>query len=434
MRHHDDHDCGTTGGDTMTKRTTNGHDHGGSNGTVRWLAAHELSDLPAHLAGGLVASQEPDETPIWGEQMPDPDALAAAVDRAKRAVALQGVDELMQAKSPADIAKDLEAEREVRDLDRERTLNRRKAEVEEAEAEDQHRARLARLARAAKEAAAEAQQEAEKIANPWHEVVRTWRARKWLPLAGTIPALFSLIAGAINVGVELTRIFPDHPLISWMVDPILSILIVVLGATHLYGSAQARRSREFLAIEAALFLLTGTAAVGLHYVDGPTPESAGAQWGDIGPWIWLIVPIGLGASMWAVPKVRAKLSNDLVHASAEAAKTSSGTNFDRVRPTPSDLHGTNRDEGSGTNGGANSGTNSSAFVPDPERESLDSIRARLRALVEAGEFDPNTVSVNATREALGVRRERAEEALIAEYGRQDLVRRREARKRKGQTK
>src|SRR5690606_28234604 len=188
------------------------------------------------------------------------------------------------------------------------------------------------------------------------------------------------------------------------------------------------------AIEAFLFLLTGTAAVGLHYVDGPTPESAGAQWGDIGPWIWLIVPIGLGASMWAVPRVRAKLSADLVQASAEAAKTSSGTNFDHVRPTPSDLHGTNRDEGSGTNGGANSGTSSSEFVPDPERESLDSIRARLRALVEEGRIDPTTVSVNAAREALGVRRERAEEALIAEYGRQDLVRRREARKRKGQTK
>src|SRR5690606_36513836 len=151
---------------------------------------------------------------------------------------------------------------------------------EEAEAEDQHRARLARLSRAAKEEAAEARQEDEKIANPWHEVVRCWRARKWLPLADTVPALFSLTAGAINVGVEMTRIFPDHPLISWMVDPILSILIVVLGATHLYGSAQARRSREFLAIEAALFLLTGTAAVGLHYVHGPTPESAGAQWGD----------------------------------------------------------------------------------------------------------------------------------------------------------
>lgn len=430
MRHHDDHDCGTTGGDTMTKKTTNGHDHGGTNGTVRWLAAHELSDLPAHLSGGLVASQEPDETPIWGSEMPDPDALAAAVDRAKRTVALQGVDELMQAKSPADIAKDLEAEREVRDLERERMLNRRRAEVEEAEAEDQHQARLARLARAAKEEAAEAQQEAEKIANPWHEVVRTWRARRWWPLAGTIPALFSLIAGAVNVGSQLDRIFPGVPFISWMVDPIISILIVVVGATHLYGSASAGRGREWVAIEVFLFALTGAAAVGLHYVDGPTPESAGAQWGDVGPWIWLFVPIGLGASMWIVPRVRAKLSDDLVQASAEAAKTSSGTNFDRVRPTPSDLHGTNRDEGVGTNSGTNGGTSSPEFVPDPERESLDSIRARLRALVEEGRIDPKTVSVNAAREALGVRRERAEDALIAEYGRPDLVARRERRKRR----
>src|SRR5690606_15694159 len=106
----------------------------------------------------------------------------------------------------------------------------------------------------------------------------------------------------------------------------------------------------------------------------------------------------------------------------------------RVRPTPSDLHGTNRDEGSGTNGGTNSneasGTNSSGVVPDPEHESLDSIRARLRALVEAGEFDPHRVSVNAARESLGVRRERAEEALIVEYGRPDLVERRRRREEK----
>lgn len=422
---------------------TNGHDHGGTNGKTlrpspayRWIPA---GDLPDHLSGAVIPTpptEEVDETPIWGDdtRMPDPDALAAAVDRAKRTVALQGVDELMQAKSPADLAKDLEAEREVRDLERKRKLNRRRAEIEEAEAEDQHQARLARLARAAKEQAAEARQEAEKIANPWHEVVRTWRARKWWPLAGTIPALFSLIAGAVNVGSQLDRIFPGVPFISWMVDPIISILIVVVGATHLYGSASEGRGREWVAIEAFLFTLTGAAAVGLHYVDGPGEDAAGAQWGDVAPLIWLFVPIGLGASMWIVPKVRAKLSNDLVQASAEAERRSSGTNSSQVRPTPSDLHRTNSDEGVGTNGGTNSGTNSSAFVPDPERESLDSIRARLRALVEAGEFDPHRVSVNAAREALGVRRERAEEALIAEYGRQDLVRRRETRKRKGQTK
>lgn len=407
---------------------TNGHDHG-TNG-VRWLAAHELPDLPARLAGGLVASQEPDETPIWGEQMPDPDALAAAVDRARRTVALQSTPELTEAKSPADIAADLDAEREVRDLERKRKLNRRKAEVEEAEAEDQHRVRLARLSRAAKEEAAEAQQEAEKIANPWHEVVRVWRARKWLPLLGTVPAVFSLVAGAVNVGVQLDRIFPGVPFISWVVDPIISILIVVVGATHLYGSASAGRGREWVAIEAFLFALTGSAAVGLHYVDGPGEDAAGAAWGDVGPLIWLFVPIGLGASMWIVPKVRAKLSDDLVRASLEAERRSSGTNSSEVRPTPSDLHGTNRDEGAGTNSGANSGTSSSAFIPDPEHESLDSIRARLRKLVEAGEFDPHRVSVNAARESLGVRRERAEEALIAEYGRPDLVERRRRREEK----
>src|SRR5690606_7690934 len=161
----------------ITDQSTNGHDHGGTNGRVlrpspayQWLPA---ADLPDHLAGAVVPSGEGvDETPIWGKEMPDPDALEKAVERAKRTVVLQDTEALMQAKSPADLAADLDAEREVRDLERTRNLSRRRAEVEEAEAEDQHRARLARLSRAAKEAAAEAQQEAEKIANPWHEVVR----------------------------------------------------------------------------------------------------------------------------------------------------------------------------------------------------------------------------------------------------------------------
>src|SRR5690606_15385544 len=111
---------------------TNGH---GTNG-VRWLAAHELPGLPTHLAGGLIASQEPDETPIWGEQMPDPDALVAAVVRARRTVALREVGELMHARSLAGSAKALEAERDVRNLDRKRKRRRRQAEIAEAEAID----------------------------------------------------------------------------------------------------------------------------------------------------------------------------------------------------------------------------------------------------------------------------------------------------------
>lgn len=417
---------------------TNGHDHGGANGTTlrpspayQWLPA---ADLPDHLSGAVIPTpptEEVDETRIWGDEAPDPDALERAVERARRTVQLQSDDALRLAKTPSDIAADLAADRAIRELERSRELHRRRAEVAEAEAQDRHQARLRQLSRSAQEAAAEARQEAERIANPWYEVVRTWRARKWLPLLGTVPAVFSLVAGAVNVGSQLDRIFPGVPFISWVVDPIISILIVVVGATHLYGSASAGRGREWVAIEAFLFALTGAAAVGLHYVDGPGEDAAGAQWGDVGPWIWLFVPIGLGASMWIVPKVRAKLSDDLVRASTEAAKTSSGTNSSQVRPTPSDLHGTNADEGAGTNSNEAAGTNSSGVVPDPEHESLDSIRARLRKLAEAGEFDPETVSVNAARESLGVRRERAEEALIAEYGRPDLVerrRRREAKK------
>ena len=75
--------------------------------------------------------------------------------------------------------------------------------------------------------------------------------------------------------------------------------------------------------------------------------------------LWLSVPAGFALSMYLVPALRDYLNNEFVSA-AEAAKEwladSSGTNSSRVRPTPSDLHGTNRDEGAGTNGGTNSGT------------------------------------------------------------------------------
>lgn len=410
----------------------NGH---GTNG-VRWLGAHELPDLPAHLAGGLVASQEPDETPIWGEQMPDPDALAAAVDRARRTVALQGVDELVQAKSPADIAKDLEAERELRDLDRERKRKRRQAEIAEAEAIDAHEQRMRDLDRRAREASAHATVTADALTNPHHEVVRLYRARRWVPALAAVPGVFALVAGAINVGSQLDRLFPGVPFVSWVIDPIITLAIIAIGAAHLYDVVRprntgrtARAVNPFRKVEVFLFALTSTAAVALHYPDGPGPERAGAT--GIAPLIWLSIPVGLGVSLWLVPKLRAAFTDRLTEAREEArrydaeralsaqseegrdevGKTSSG----EVRPTPSDLHGKNPEEPSSLPARKKRREEVTATLPSPRRKTRDEHRKALRKLVDAGDVDPTQEGItNAVAKRLGCRWGIADE-LLAEY-------------------
>ena len=105
--------------------TTHNHEPAGdtvrSATAVRWMRP---ADLPAHLGDALVPAESIDEAPIWGAQMPDPDALEAAVQRAERTVGLQDTDALARAKSPADLEKDLAAAR------KEEQQNRRKLENE----------------------------------------------------------------------------------------------------------------------------------------------------------------------------------------------------------------------------------------------------------------------------------------------------------------
>lgn len=397
--------------------TTNNYEPAGdtvrSATAVRWMRP---ADLPAHLGDALVPAEGVDEAPIWGAQMPDPDALEAAVQRAERTVGLQDTDALARAKSPADLEKDLAAARIKRDLRRDVELEQAKARIAEEQAAARHAQRLAELRRKAAEAAAEARAEAEKVANPWHEVVRVWRARTWLPLFGAIPAVFSLVAGAVNVGSQLHRIFPGVPLISWVIDPIISVLIVVIGAAHLYEATTTRDGRPvFRWVEVFLFALTSVAAVGLHYVDGPGDDAAGAAWGDVGPLIWLAVPIGLGVSMWAVPKLRTNLTERLrtVERQARAQETEEArkTSSDGVLPTPSDLHGKNPDKSSSRAARRKQREEVTATIPAPSRTSLESHRATLRDLASRGEIDPATTPVNTVAKRLGCRWERARDLL-----------------------
>lgn len=437
---------------------TNGHDHGGANGkplrptpAVKWLPA---ADLPDHLSGAVIPTpptEDVDETPIWGDdtRMPDPDALERAVERARRTVDLQAAPELAEAKSPADLAADLDSRRRVRDDERVVGEEEARARVAERRAEIAHRAGMAKLEREHAAAITRARFQAEKVANPWHEVVRVARGSWWVPLAGFIPAVFALILGAVNIGIQLRRIFPDiPPAVVWLVDPMVTLLIIAISGAHYYGASRNNANKNVFAwIEGAAFLLTSVAAVGLHYV--PTPASTSTDSATpapvhdpgVEPLFWLCVPVMLGLSMAAAPLLRERMVSRLNEAHEAArrgrpetvgmsANEGGGESLPGVCPTPSDLHGENPGEGSGANPGEGVGERSGEVVPDPDRESLDSIRERLRKLAAAGEVDPHRVSVNAARKALGVRPERAEEALIAEYGRPDLVERRRRREEK----
>lgn len=420
---------------------TNGHDHGSTNGkplrpspAYQWLPA---ADLPDHLSGAVIPTpptEEVDETPIWGDEAPDPDALEKAVDRARRTVQLQNDDALRLAKTPSDIAADLDAERVKRDLRRELDLERSKAAIKAARDTADHERDMRRLRMQAAARVARSRERAQQAADPSTDVVRLDRGRWIAPAIAMVPGVLAIIGGAINVGSELTRLFPHTPVVPWIVEPVLTLGIVAIMYMQWIGAAPtvtsgAKSRSPYVLAEVVLFVLTAGLAVGLHYVPGPDGQATSS-----GALFWLVIPVGLAMSMYLVPKLRADATERFLAAAEradEVLRKLADEAWDELRPTPSDLHGTNSGEGAGTNANEGSGTNANALVPDPDRESLDSIRARLRALVEAGEVDPNTVSVNAARGALGVRRERAEEALIAEYGRPDLVerrRRREARK------
>lgn len=419
---------------------TNGH--GGANGrrvlrpspAYQWLPA---ADLPDRLSGAVIPTppaEGVDTSEVWQKgQALAPAAARVAFEQAREMAELleEYSEDIESALSPEDLAKDDAARRKIRDARRERETERELDEVKADAARARHEQKIREARQRQAEELATMQLAVVRETNPAHNLAKLNLARWLAPTIALTPAAFAAVAEAVNVGTAMHKLSPNTGVINWSLGPLFTVPLIaimvaqLLGAVPMLGRGERGKRNRFVTIELALFAVTVVMNVGPHLLAGDSIESAIP---------WLSVPAGFALSMYLVPALRDYLNNEFVSA-AEAAKEwladSSGTNADEVRPTPSDLHGTNSGEGAGTNANEGSGTNANEVVPDPDRESLDSIRARLRALVEAGEVDPNTVSVNAARGALGVRRERAEEALIAEYGRPDLVerrRRREARK------
>ncbi len=404
----------------QTTTGTNGHATGRAPraaSTVRWLPA---ADLPDSLAGAVVPDDaaDVDEAPIWGaEGMPNPDALEKAVDRAKRTVALQSSPELTEAKSPADLAEDIASRRRIRSTERLAEEEDAAAEVAERRAEIAHRHAMAEIERQHAAEVAKARTKAEQLANPWHQVVRIHRGLRWVPMLGVVPALFALVVGAVNVGAQLHRIFPDTPFISWVVDPMITLLLIAVGGAHLYGAARVDGKNVFRWVEFVGFALTSSAAVGLHYVPGPTPDAAASS--GTGPLIWLAVPVCLGMSMWAAPVLRERMEHRLEEAHQKARKNAphegATEGSTEVLPTLSDLHGKNREEASPRAARKKGREEVTAVLAGPRRKTKADHRKSLAALVEAGEINPRDEGItNAVARRLGCRWGVADE-LLAEY-------------------
>lgn len=345
--------------------------------------------------------------------MPDPDALAAAVDRARRTVALQSTPELTEAMSPADIAEDIASRRRIRSAERVAEEEDAAAKVAERRAEIAHRHAMAEIERQHAAEIAKARAKAEQLANPWHQVVRIHRGLRWVPLLGVVPALFALVVGAVNVGAQLHRVFPDTPFISWVVDPMITLLLIAVGGAHLYGAARVDGKNVFRWVEFVGFTLTSAAAVGLHYVPGPTPGAAASS--GTGPLIWLAVPVCLGMSMWAAPVLRERMERRLEEAHQKARKNAPEEVSEEVLPTPSDLHGKNPEEPSSLPARKKQREEVTATLPSPRRKTKDEHRKALRKLVDAGEVDPTQEGItNTVAKRLGCRWGIADE-LLAEY-------------------
>lgn len=276
-----------------------------------------FADLAADAAEGEVS--------LWGEgNMPTPTALQSAVSRARQAVALQESDALRLAKSPEDVREDLAQARRHRDAYRayeDRVYRDRLAELDAGRA---HQRVLAKHDRKRNEDAAEAGQRLAQLLDPTSALIRLQKARRWAPRVALLPAVFAVVAGAVNVGTQLSRINPATAWVNWAIEPlftlpILAILIAqiagaipsvaeaVTGAGTPAQALQAVLGNQYARIEAGLFLVAVALNVGLHFA-GPGADGSG------GSWVWMVVPAGLVVSMYLVPKLLADLTAKFVAA------------------------------------------------------------------------------------------------------------------------
>lgn len=396
------------------------------------------SDSDVDLVDVEFADDTDADAGVWGAQQPDPAGLQAAVRRARRVVKLQNSPELLTAKSNDDLNADIAAQRARRDAQRKLDQERDQAAIVDQREGLKHDAKMASWQRRTAEADAETMFALRKVTNPVTQLTTLKKARTWAPIVALIPAMFAVIAGGYNVGMNLSVVAPTTWLINWMIEPLMTVPIVAILIAQICGAvpavADARsplaslRENLYARVEAVLALVAVALNVGVHLI-GPQHDSAVAG-------VWAVVPGGLLVSMYLAPKLRADLTAKFVTA-AQAVEgdlfTPANTGFSTPGENPvntpvenpssaifstgSHLRGKNL-AGSGDEPAEKDveKTLENPVLPEPAQRTKAEARREFFRLVSRGEIDPRRDSVNTVAKTLATRWANAKE-FITEWQR-----------------
>lgn len=293
----------------------------------RWASDLTLETDPHGIPP--VPAAEADDAELWPavadrkgknvrSQRPDPAAVDTAIRRAQQ---MQGFDLSVLAKTPghdeiatmtAQGARHRADWRELADREHQHALA-------QADAQIQHEAQVAERTRRYDNEVADAAERQRTATDPTRALVRLAWAEKWLPLAGLVPAVFAVCAGAVNVFSELGRINPETQWVNWAVEPLFTLPLLVILAAQMLGALPkpdlsaglkaAFRTNRYVGMELGLTGMAIVLNVVLHWL----PAN---HWsGDL---VWMVVPAGLGFSAYLVPRLVTDIRQALTEWSASA--------------------------------------------------------------------------------------------------------------------
>lgn len=422
-----------SGGDVIDAYLTS-NDTGKGSGmqSYHWTAENHLETDPEGIEP--VADVSPGDydtaadSDIWATgtgrratraAIPDPDRLAAIRRVADRVVSMQDDDVLIEAMTEDELAEARALGRQRREARRGHEHDMLTADLAEEQAAAEHERAMRTRHRQAQQRIAEARERQQQATDPSYRLVLLNRLRTWLPLAALLPGLASVVLGTLNAGSRLNVISPDTRLVNWLIEPMFSVGVLVIlvaqwlgavpSALHSLkqaGQAQgigaklrAAASNGFFLMELLLFVATVVLQIGIHYI-GPDPAS------DIGPLVWLFVPLGLLISMALVPAVSTRLTAAFigeVTAAENRLNNPTETRAETGFSTGTDLH---REK---------AGVASPVKAENPARYgSKTRAREEFWQLVNTGDLDPATEKVNAIAKRLNTRWENARE-FVAEW-------------------
>ncbi|MBQ0924607.1 hypothetical protein [Saccharopolyspora endophytica] len=417
-----------SGGDVIDAYlTSNDTSEGSGMQGYHWTTENQLETDPAGI--DPVAEVSPGDydtaadSDIWAtgtgrrgtrSAIPDPDRLAAIRRVADRVVSMQDDDVLIEAMTEDELAEARALGRRRREARRGHEHDMLTADLAEEQEAAKHEQAMRQRHRQAQERIAEARERQHRATDPSYRLVLLNRLRTWLPLAALLPGLASVVLGTVNAGSRLNVISPDTRLVNWLIEPMFSVGVLVIlmaqwfgavpsalhslkqaGQVHGLGAKlRAAAGNGFFLMELLLFVATLVLQIGIHYI-GPDPA------GDIGPLVWLFVPLGLLISMALVPAVSTRLTAAFageVAAAENRLTTRDETPGETGFSTVPELH---REK---------DGETSPVKPENPSRYgSKTRAREQFWQMVNTGALDPATEKVNAIAKRLNTRWENARE-------------------------